>query len=126
MPSEFDILMGDVGAPELMRNFGAQGRVTLRIGALEISLEATIGAETYQHSIDQHGDTYKSIAKTVVVRTADLIAGGVTSLPEICHVSIGDEEWPHDVGTTQWNDTFVTIGLRRDVLQRIKTQEMNG
>lgn len=98
-------------------------KVTLKIGEQEYPLKAIVHDEQYTVAMDERGDIYKSVTKTIDVLPSELAEQGIKSLPETCYVVIGETEWPHDAQQTQWSDNYVTIGLRMSVLQRMKSHE---
>lgn len=128
MPTKTQSLF-DRAAEKVLDQFGERdeqgefSKVQLKIGEQEYPLTAIIHEENYQVALDERGDVYKSVGRSIDVLLSEMASHEITSLPETCHVMIGDTEWPHDPQQTQWGETFVTIGLRMDILQRTRTQE---
>lgn len=124
--SEFDDLANEVAVPEMMQVFGERDAVVLLLAGQEYHLPAIVVAVRHEAEFDaQRGDFTKRQLREIRVPTASLTDEGITTLPERCAVRIGGVEWAHDVSLTQWNEQFVTIGLRRDVLSRMSTGERN-
>lgn len=101
--------------------------VVLKIDADEYPLTAIFGEKRYEvvYSPAQNAEL-KSIRWSATVPTAEMTAHGLSQLPVRCEVVIADEVWSHDVAETTWEETYVTISLKRTVLSRLNTQERNG
>ncbi len=101
--------------------------VILRIGADEYPLTAIFGEKRYEKTYSPiQNEEQKSIRWNIQVPTAEMTVHGIAQLPARCEVEIADEVWSHDVAETTWEETYVTISLKRTVLSRLNTQERNG
>lgn len=108
--------------------FGALSpSVVLKIEAESYPLTAIFGEKRYEvvYSPVQNAEL-KNIRWSIQVPTAEMTAHGLSQLPVRCEVEIADDVWSHDVAETTWEETYVTISLKRTVLSRLNTQERNG
>jgi len=101
--------------------------VVLLIGNAEYHLPAIVGEIRYETHFDPTRGEYSKITRRDIrFNPADLETESVSDIPERSHIRIGEEEWPVDLTETEWGKLVVKVGVVRDVLSRLNTQERNG
>lgn len=137
MPTNLSSIFATAGA-ELHKHFGelddtgeelSEEAITLLdVGNEdEMPLPAILSAVRYEPVYDPAtGEEHKIMRRTAKVLPSEFTDYEITQLPIRFEARIGEETWVHDPTQTDWGTMFVTIGLKRDMLSRLKTQERNG
>lgn len=134
MPNNLSSIFADAGSI-LQQQFGelddtgeelSSKAIVLLLDPDEIELPAILSPIRYEVSLDARGEERKTMRRDAKVLPSDLAEYEITALPIRCEVRIGEEKWTHDSSQTEWGTMFIKIGLMREQLSRLKTQERNG